>query len=90
MLEAVDQLWGQASIEDATYTVLSEHLDKPQLMDLVFTMGNYVMLTWAINAFGVQLEEDVDRIGFDLKTASGAPPAIRFRPGEAEDWEKTR
>ena len=73
VLEAVDQLWDYSRIEDTTWAALTRHFDRKQLMDLVFTIGHYVMLTWGINAFGIQLESDVDRIGFDLRTAS-APP----------------
>jgi hypothetical protein len=32
---------------------------------------------WAIAAFGIQLEEGVDKIGFNLKTRSGMPPIGR-------------
>jgi 4-carboxymuconolactone decarboxylase len=86
VLAAVDELWTQSRICDATWSELSCHYDRHQLMDLVFTIGQYVMLSWAISSFGIQLEDDVDRIGFDLKTPSGRRPGSTYRPGEVEDW----
>ncbi len=89
VLSAVDELRSTSRIEAATWATLSRHYGKEQLMDLVFTIGNYVMTSWAIAAFAIPLEEGVDRIGFDLKTASGAIPGERERPGEKADWSKT-
>lgn len=86
VLRAVDELWEKSEISDESWAVLSRFFDKPQLMDLVFTIGHYVMLSWAIAAFRMPLEEGVDRIGFDLKTASGKSPALAHRPGEKQGW----
>jgi 4-carboxymuconolactone decarboxylase len=86
VLEAVDGLLKNAQITDETWNALARHFNQRQLMDLVFTVGNYAMFSWAIAAFGVPLEEGVDKIGFDLKTASGRTLAATYRPGEAEDW----
>ncbi|MFT3966368.1 MAG: carboxymuconolactone decarboxylase family protein [Sphingobium sp.] len=86
VLSAVDELWEHSRIEDATWAALSRHYSRQQLMDLVFTIGNYVMTSWAIAAFAMPLEEGVDRIGFDLRTQSGRIPGARYRPGEKEDW----
>lgn len=86
VLRAVDELWEHSRVTDETWASLASHFDRHQLMDLVFTIGHYVMLSWAIAAFGMPLEDGVDRIGFDLKTASGKTPAIRHRPGESDDW----
>ncbi len=85
-LQAIDELMRNATISDATWTALSEFLDTKQLMDFVFTAGQYVMFGWAISAFGIPLEDGVDKIGYDLRTASGGGPAASFRPGETEHW----
>jgi 4-carboxymuconolactone decarboxylase len=90
VLSAVDELWQNSRVTDATWASLATHFDKRQLMDLVFTIGSYVMLSWAIAAFGIQLEDGVDKIDFDLKTASGRIPGARFRPRESEDWATNR
>jgi alkylhydroperoxidase family enzyme len=56
LLRAVDELHVGASIQDATWERLSRYFDTPQLMDLVFVIGCYGILSWAFNTFGVQLE----------------------------------
>lgn len=89
VLSAVDELIESSKISDATWSILSSHLDRHQIMDLIFTIGNYVMLSWAISSMGIQLEDGVDRIGFDLKTLSGATPRGAFRPSEKDDWAST-
>lgn len=90
VLSAADELRENARITDPTWTILARHFDTPQLMDLVFTIGNYVMLSWAIASFDVALENGVDKIGFDLKTASGRIPGATYRPRETEDWASNR
>jgi 4-carboxymuconolactone decarboxylase len=87
VLCSVDELWKSSQISDATWAALAGHFSRQQLMDLVFTIGQYVMLSWAIAAFKMPLESGVNRIDFDLKTESGAPPAARHRPGEVKDWK---
>lgn len=86
VLRCIDELWKDSRVTDTTWATLSAHYDTHQLMDLIFLAGQYVMLGWGLSAFGVQLEEGVDPIGFDLKTGSGKAPDVRFRPGETEDW----
>ncbi len=55
---AVDELDEKSSVSDQTWTTLCERLDEHQRMDLVFTIGGYIALAMAINAFGVQLENE--------------------------------
>jgi 4-carboxymuconolactone decarboxylase len=86
VLEAVDGLLKNSQITDENWAVLALHFDQKQLMDLVFTVGNYVMFAWAIAAFGVPLEDGVDKIGFDLQRSSGAKLGASHRPGETDDW----
>jgi 4-carboxymuconolactone decarboxylase len=88
ILSAVDELYRESRLSDATYAALADYFDKRQIMDLVFTIGNYVMLSWAIAAFGVPLEDGVDQIDFDLQTASGRAPVTRERPGGVKDWHE--
>jgi 4-carboxymuconolactone decarboxylase len=85
LLRCVDELRAHSRVTDTTWATLARHYDTPQLMDLIFTLGQYVMLGWGIAAFGIQLEDGVDPIGFDLKTRSGASPIARLKPGEADD-----
>ena len=59
LLEATDELHSDAHLSDATWHGLSEHLDQQQLMDLVFTVGQYNLVSMALNSFGVQLDQGV-------------------------------
>lgn len=89
VLRAVDELIDQGRIADPTWTTLVKFYDRRQMMDLVFSIGHYVMTSWALSSFGVKLESP-DPVGFDLKTASGKTPGAAFKPGESEDWTSTR
>ena len=57
LLRAVDELYTAAFITDETWNALAERYDTHQLMDLVYTVGFYNMISMALNTFGVQLEE---------------------------------
>ena len=58
VLNAVDELAEESTVSDATWAVLSEHLDERQRMDLVFTIGCYGALAMAINTFGVEPDQE--------------------------------
>jgi 4-carboxymuconolactone decarboxylase len=58
ILRAVDELQDKSVISDATWAVLSDHLDERQRMDLVFTIGCYGALAMAINTFGVEPDQE--------------------------------
>jgi 4-carboxymuconolactone decarboxylase len=90
VLRAVEELHRQSRLSDECRRSLSRHFDEQQHIDMVFTIGNYVMLSWAISALDIELEDGIDPIGFDLRTRSGALPVARYKPGEAEDWTSNR
>lgn len=81
ILRAVDELFDNSKLSDATWDALGGHFDTHQKMDIVMTTGSYTMTAWAISSFGVQLEPDVDVIGFDLRTRSGNAPEPRAKFG---------
>jgi len=56
LLQATDELHADAHISDATWQGLSAHYSTQQMMDLVFTIGQYNLVSMALNSFGVQLE----------------------------------
>ena len=58
VLQATDELVGDAFVTDATWAALTAHYDTQQLMDLVFTVGQYNLVSMALNTLGVQLETD--------------------------------
>jgi 4-carboxymuconolactone decarboxylase len=56
LLRSVDELATDHVVSDETWKQLSEHFDRKQLMDLVFTAGAYDLLAVAMNTFGLQLD----------------------------------
>jgi len=59
LLRATDELHRDAMISDATWKQLAERYDTQQLMDLVFTVGQYNLVSMALNSFGVQRDDGV-------------------------------
>ena len=59
LLRAVEELRTNTFITDSTWQALEERYDTEQMMDLVFTVGQYVMLAMALNSFGVELDEGI-------------------------------
>lgn len=90
VLRSVGELIDNGTICGPTWQALGTFLDKRQLMDLVFSIGHYVMTSWALSSFGVEIEGGADRIGFDLKTASGRSVGKTYKPGEVDHWTDTR
>jgi alkylhydroperoxidase family enzyme len=60
LLRAADELHDQQTITDATWDALAARYDERQMMDLVFTIGQYTLVSMALNAFGVQRDEGVE------------------------------
>ena len=59
LLRAVDDLREQAFISDAVWNALAATYDTPQLLDLIFTVGQYNLVSMALNTLGVRLDEGV-------------------------------
>ena len=57
LLKATDELHDDAFISESTWQGLSKHYDTEQLMDIVFTAGQYNLVSMALNTLGVQLDE---------------------------------
>jgi alkylhydroperoxidase family enzyme len=64
LLEATDQLHADAHVGDATWKALASLLTQQQMMDLVFTVGQYNLVSMALNSFGVQPDEGLP--GWDV------------------------
>ncbi len=62
LLRAVDELRSDAHIADATWAELARTWSKEQLMDLVFTVGQYNLVSMALNTFGVQPDPGLPRL----------------------------
>lgn len=57
LLRAADELHEDAFISDETWKVLSDRYNEQQLMDVVFTVGQYHLVSMALNSLGVQADE---------------------------------
>jgi 4-carboxymuconolactone decarboxylase len=60
LLRAVDELYADARIQDATWLRLSAQLTQAQLLDLVFAVGCYEVLAMVFKTAGTQLEAGVE------------------------------
>jgi alkylhydroperoxidase family enzyme len=58
LLRAVDELHTDQFIGDETWQRLGKHYDARQLIDLVFAVGQYTMVSMALNSLGVQIETE--------------------------------
>ena len=57
LLRAADELHADQFIAQPTWDKLAERYHTRQLMDVVFTVGQYTLVSMALNSFGVQLDE---------------------------------
>lgn len=54
LLRAVDELRADAFITDPTWSALAKHFSKEQVLDLIFAVGQYQLVSMALNSLGVQ------------------------------------
>jgi alkylhydroperoxidase family enzyme len=66
LLRAADELHADAMVSDATWAALAQRYDAEQLLDTIFTVGQYHTVAFALNSCGVQLDAGVP--GFDGAT----------------------
>ena len=59
LLKGVDELHSEAMVSDPTWAALSEQYSVQQMMDYVFTVGQYNLVSMALNSLGVEREEGV-------------------------------
>ena len=57
LLQAADDLYENSVVSDATWATLSASYCTRQMMDVVFTIGQYNLVSWALNSFGVPLDD---------------------------------
>ena len=59
LLRAADELHADSVIGDATWGELRRELSEEQLLDVVFTVGQYTLVSMALNSLGVQRDPGV-------------------------------
>ena len=57
LLQVADDLFENSVVSDETWETLAKHYSTEQLMDAVFTVGQYNLVSWALNSFGVPLDD---------------------------------
>ncbi len=62
LLDAADQLHARQQITDETWSKLAAEYSDKQLVELLFVVGEYTMLSMVVNASGVELEEGFERL----------------------------
>jgi len=63
LLRAADELHDDARLSDTTWQSLAGAYDDQQMLDVIFTVGNYHLVAFALNSCGVELD-------------IGVPPAL--------------
>ena len=56
LLEAADELHERQQVSDDVWETLAAHYSEKQLVELLFVVGQYTMLSMFVNASGVELE----------------------------------
>jgi 4-carboxymuconolactone decarboxylase len=60
LLAAADELHAGSDVTDATWSVLAAHFDDTQLVEILFVVGQYTMLSMVANAARVGLPDGLD------------------------------
>lgn len=56
LIQAADDLFDNSVVSDETWNTLSARYNTQELMDVVFTVGQYNLVSWALNSLGVPLD----------------------------------
>ncbi len=59
LVRAADELHGESTIADSTWSVLAESFDEHQLIELCMVVGQYHLVAFTLNALGVEREHGV-------------------------------
>jgi 4-carboxymuconolactone decarboxylase len=59
LLRAADELHDDQSLSDETYAALESRYDAQNLLDLVFTVGQYHLVSMALNTFRAERDDNV-------------------------------
>lgn len=59
LLRAADELHVETTIAEATWQELARRYDEKQLLDVIFTVGQYRLVASVLNALGVALDDGV-------------------------------
>ena len=57
LLRAADELHEASTISDATWSILADSYDTPQLIEFPMLVGHYHLVSMTLNTLGVQLDD---------------------------------
>jgi alkylhydroperoxidase family enzyme len=57
LIRATDELVEDKRIGDATWEALTARFSEQQIIDIIFTVGQYTLVSMALNSLGVQTED---------------------------------
>jgi alkylhydroperoxidase family enzyme len=61
LVRAADELHRDACISDATWSTLAASYTQEQMIDVIFTVGQYNLVSMALNSLGVEIDDDLPR-----------------------------
>ena len=73
VLEATDELYAHHGVSDEMWARLTDRFSTQEILDLVFAVGQYQLVSTVLNTVGVALDEGVPGFPAD----AGPPPAGR-------------
>jgi alkylhydroperoxidase family enzyme len=62
LLRAVDELHADATLSDRTWAALAGRYDDAQMIEVTILVGQYHLVAFALNAFGVELDEGLESL----------------------------
>jgi alkylhydroperoxidase family enzyme len=62
LLEAADELHERQHVSDEVWSKLAVEYDEKQLIEILFVVGEYTMLSMVVNSAGVELEPGYERL----------------------------
>ena len=83
LIELVDQLHDTCTIEDVLWARLAERFDDDQLLELLIIAGWYRLISYVVNAVGVELEPWAERFGHAGGVSSRGGSAEHDAPAAA-------
>ena len=61
LIRVADELIADKMLSEEAWAGLAAHYSTEQVLDVIFTVGNYTAVAMAVNAIGVQLDEGLER-----------------------------
>lgn len=59
LLQATDEMMAETQLSAETQSSLANHYSHAQILDIIYTVGTYIMLGTILKSFDVQIEENI-------------------------------